>query len=44
MDTEGRRNDMDEALKSMDEWLASLDEDLDVEQCPIDGDCESCSG
>lgn len=29
---------------SMDDWLEELDEDLDVEQCSIDGDCESCSG
>lgn len=33
---------MNEDKTSLEDWLEELDEDLDVEQCSLDGDCETC--
>lgn len=41
MGTESGCNNMDKSL-SLEDWLEELDEDLDVEQCSLDGDCEAC--
>lgn len=32
----------DKENTSLEDWLEELDEDLDVEQCSLDGDCEAC--